>query len=109
MPSAESHRKVCSVLMALAIGTQFAHVNENKFKARDLRDLAPDKDDGPSENNVGVSLYRIACKLLPNLITIASTESVQACLLLGKSHIIPRFVRACMYTCWSCYQSCYPE
>ncbi|RWQ94747.1 hypothetical protein C8Q69DRAFT_445666 [Paecilomyces variotii] len=38
--------------MALAIGTQFAHVNENKFKARDLRDLAPDKDDGPSENNI---------------------------------------------------------
>jgi hypothetical protein len=36
-----------------------------------------------SEDNVGVTLYQDACRLLPDVITIASLESVQACLLIG--------------------------
>lgn len=95
--SASDATWVCSVLMVLAIGTQFAHMNQNKFKARDLREPTPDSDDEPNENNVGVSLYRVACKLLPDVITIASTESVQACLLLGK-YTLPLDAQGLAYT-----------
>ena len=33
--------------------------------------------------DIGVRFYQMACKLIPDIITIASLESVQACLLLA--------------------------
>ena len=67
---------ICSLLMILAIGTQFAHMSSNQAKA------GPLGDDNRGEE-VGTNFYKAATRLLPDIITIASLESVQACLLLA--------------------------
>ncbi|KAH6662878.1 PrnA protein [Verticillium dahliae] len=49
-------------------------------------DSPHDKTDDPSpfsEDSVGVKMYQQACRLVPDVITIASLESVQAILLIG--------------------------
>lgn len=78
-PASISRRDVptlCIVYMVLAIGTQYAYLDSRGNRAS--------PDSGPfSEDNLGVMLYQQACRLLPDVITIASMESVQACLLIG--------------------------
>lgn len=68
---------LCIVFMVFAIGTQYAYL--------DRRNNGGGEDDQSlfSEDNVGITLYQQACRLLPDVITIASFESVQACLLIG--------------------------
>ncbi|KAJ0417389.1 fungal-specific transcription factor domain-containing protein [Aspergillus carlsbadensis] len=65
---------MCSVFAVLAIGTQVAHM-EDQSAADDLNLC--------SEDSVGLSLYHIACRLVPDVILVASHESVQAFLLLA--------------------------
>ncbi|KAL2857628.1 fungal-specific transcription factor domain-containing protein [Aspergillus pseudodeflectus] len=65
---------VCSVFAVLAIGTQVAHM-EDQSATEDLNLC--------SEDSVGLSLYHIACRLVPDVILVASHESVQAFLLLA--------------------------
>jgi hypothetical protein len=65
---------VCSVFAVLAIGTQVAHMEDQS--ATDDLNLC-------SEDSVGLSLYHIACRLVPDVILVASHESVQAFLLLA--------------------------
>ncbi|KAL3457341.1 fungal-specific transcription factor domain-containing protein [Aspergillus heterothallicus] len=66
---------VCSVFAVLAIGTQVAHMEDQSAAAEDLNLC--------SEDSVGLSLYHIACRLVPDVILVASHESVQAFLLLA--------------------------
>lgn len=65
------------VLNIFAIGTQYAHL-ESPTKT----DTAPD-DNNEWEDEIGTMFYRQATKLLPEVIHLASLESVQACLLFG--------------------------
>jgi hypothetical protein len=65
---------VCSVFAVLAIGNQVAHM-EDQSATEDLNLC--------SEDSVGLSLYHIACRLVPDVILVASHESVQAFLLLA--------------------------
>lgn len=103
---------VCSVLMVLAIGTQFAHMAAGGGTA-----AAPepgveggesssgggggDGGDGEQEKgpdaDVGVTFYQMASKLIPDIITIASMESVQACLLLAH-YALPLDTHGLAYT-----------
>ncbi|KAL2802182.1 fungal-specific transcription factor domain-containing protein [Aspergillus granulosus] len=66
---------VCSVFAVLAIGTQVAHMEDQSAATEDLNLC--------SEDSVGLSLYHIACRLVPDVILVASYESVQAFLLLA--------------------------
>lgn len=67
---------ICALLMILAIGSQFAHMEgglQNSF----------DTVDGASDDAVSITLYRLASKFIPDTLVLASQESVQACLLLS--------------------------
>jgi transcription factor-like protein len=78
---------VCSILMIFAIGTQYAYLDSEdpnrvaqakaKSKAKAL------ERSGFSEDDVGRMFFQQASKLIPDVITVASLESVQACLLIG--------------------------
>ncbi|OJJ46776.1 hypothetical protein ASPZODRAFT_132928 [Penicilliopsis zonata CBS 506.65] len=89
--SASDASWVCSVLMILAIGTQFAHM-----EAQDSGPLAEDLS-FCSEDNVGITFYHTACRLIPDVITLASLESVQACLLLAE-YTLPLDTHGLAYT-----------
>jgi Fungal specific transcription factor domain len=68
---------ICTLLMTFAIGTQFAYMQvKNSPHIQASLDVIPD-------DNIGLELYRFSCRLIPDLITIASVETVQAFLLLG--------------------------
>lgn len=83
---------VCAILMVLAIGTQFAHMDSptpvNKLSSDDHRF---------SEDEVGLTFYQFASKLLPDIITTASVRSVQACLLIG-TYLLPLDTSGLSYT-----------
>ncbi|KUM63149.1 hypothetical protein ACN42_g3944 [Penicillium freii] len=71
---------VCSVFVVLAIGTQVAHMEDEKPK--------PDSEVTEelnlcSEDSVGLVFYHAACKFIPDVLLVASHESVQAFLLLA--------------------------
>lgn len=85
---------ICAVLMVLAIGTQFAHMASGP--SEQVEDFA-DRKTTPSEDDVGVTFYHVACKLIPDVITIASLESVQACLLLAH-YALPLDTQGLAYT-----------
>ncbi|KAL5335908.1 fungal-specific transcription factor domain-containing protein [Aspergillus crustosus] len=67
---------ICSVFAVLAIGTQVAHMEDGQSAGSEDLNLC-------SEDSVGLSLYHIACRLVPDVILVASHESVQAFLLLA--------------------------
>ncbi|KAI9930804.1 hypothetical protein MW887_011562 [Aspergillus wentii] len=67
---------VCTLLMTLAVGTQFAYMQTKPAHGTPVSENIPD-------DHVGLELYRFSCRLIPDLITIASVETVQAFLLLG--------------------------
>ncbi|KAL4793160.1 fungal-specific transcription factor domain-containing protein [Aspergillus venezuelensis] len=75
---------ICSLFAVLAIGTQVAHMEEFAATGNNAQDMNPDVDlDACSEDSVGLSLYHIACRLVPDVLLVASHESVQASLLLA--------------------------
>jgi len=80
--------------MVLAIGTQFAHLESGPSETIEE---PIKKKDTPSEEDVGVTFYHMACKLIPDVITIASLESVQACLLLAH-YVLPLDTGGLAYT-----------
>lgn len=75
---------VCMLLMVLALGTQFAHLSSSaeaigaaKWEESYCDDIASPDD------NVTLVLYHAATTLLPDVLAIATIESIQAILLLG--------------------------
>jgi hypothetical protein len=82
---------VCTLLMTFAISTQFAYMQTrpnltNEFAKVDIED-----------DHIGIQLYRFCCRLIPDLITTASVESVQAFLLMG-SYTLPIDTSGLAYT-----------
>ncbi|GES66276.1 fungal-specific transcription factor [Aspergillus terreus] len=68
---------VCTLLMTFAIGTQFAYM-----QTAPTQGMPPSSQD-ILDDRIGLELYRFSCRLIPDLITTASVETVQAFLLLG--------------------------
>lgn len=85
---------ICSVLMVLAIGTQFAHMESEPSEP--IEDSTY-QSHTPSEHDVGVNFYHMACRLIPDVIAVASLESVQACLLLAH-YALPLDTQGLAYT-----------
>lgn len=74
---------VCMLFIILAIGTQYAYL-DSQHECNGDSSHDPSTGPGPfSEDSVGIMFYQQACRLVPDVITIASLESVQACLLIG--------------------------
>ncbi|KAH8660299.1 fungal-specific transcription factor domain-containing protein [Xylariales sp. PMI_506] len=71
---------ICIFFSVFAIGTQYAYL-----ECRDEAQLGSNLVgwDGSSDDTTGVMFYQQACRLIPDVITVASLESVQACLLIG--------------------------
>jgi hypothetical protein len=87
---------ICAVLAVLAIGTQYAHMDSGP-SAFDSSSGGSGGKDTESEPDVGVPLYHMATTLLPDVITIASLECVQACLLLAL-YTMPLDTQGLSYT-----------
>ncbi|POS72316.1 hypothetical protein DHEL01_v209287, partial [Diaporthe helianthi] len=102
--NSEDSAWVCSVLMVLAIGTQFAHMAagapEDNLSEPDVPERDGQKPSGgppDTDSDVGVTFYQMASKLIPDIITMASMESVQACLLLAH-YALPLDTHGLAYT-----------
>ncbi|KAI5465698.1 fungal-specific transcription factor domain-containing protein [Mariannaea sp. PMI_226] len=82
-PGALSRREVgtvCIIWIVFAIGTQYAYLDSRPERGHAKGGM----DDSPfSEDTIGIMFYQQACKLVPDVITVASLESVQAILLIG--------------------------
>ncbi|KAF7589739.1 hypothetical protein BBP40_003888 [Aspergillus hancockii] len=70
---------ICTLFMTFASGTQFAYMNTN----REPYSLGMPGEDHLPDDTIGLALYRFSCRLIPDLITTASVETVQAFLLFG--------------------------
>ena len=68
---------ICTLLLTFAIGTQFAHMQTKSTPA------GASTTESTPDDQIGLELYRFSCRLIPDLITVASVETVQAFLLLG--------------------------
>ncbi|KAJ5519456.1 transcriptional regulator family: Fungal Specific TF [Penicillium expansum] len=71
---------VCSVFVVLAIGTQLAHMEDEKPNPESE---ITEELNLCSEDSVGLGFYHAACKLIPDVLLVASHESVQVFLLLA--------------------------
>ncbi|KAF2721885.1 hypothetical protein K431DRAFT_192161, partial [Polychaeton citri CBS 116435] len=69
----------CTMVMILSIGTQFAHMAGHRA------DAPPENagENDPAEDSVGITMYHLAAKLMPDVLALASVESVQAFLLIA--------------------------
>ncbi|KAF7630460.1 C6 transcription factor [Aspergillus flavus] len=70
---------ICTLFMTFASGTQFAYMHASRppyLQSMSGEDHLPD-------DTIGLALYRFSCRLIPDLITTASVETVQAFLLFG--------------------------
>jgi hypothetical protein len=88
---------VCAILMTLAIGTQFAHMESRTPVNKISREESTTDDHRFSEDEVGLTFYHFASKLLPDIIAMASVRSVQACLLMG-TYLLPLDTSGLSYT-----------
>ncbi|CRG90773.1 putative transcriptional regulatory protein C3C7,04 [Talaromyces islandicus] len=88
---------VCAILMTLAIGTQFAHMESRTPVNKITREESTTDDHRFSEDEVGLTFYQFASKLLPDIIATASVRSVQACLLIG-TYLLPLDTSGLSYT-----------
>lgn len=93
--SVEDAPWICSVLMTLAIGTQFAHMESSSHHNPWQRMLH--NDENLAEDAIGVAFYREACTLVPDILIIASVESAQAFLLLA-AYALPLDAQGLAYT-----------
>lgn len=92
--SASDFPWVCSVFATLAIGTQVAHMEEDLTKS-DTN--ATDELRLCSEDSVGLVFYHVACRLIPDVLLVASHESVQVFLLLA-TYCLPVSTGGLAYT-----------
>ncbi|KAF7197918.1 putative transcriptional regulatory protein [Pseudocercospora fuligena] len=75
--SADDSTWICSTLMVLAVGSQFAHMQDAQTASVDGSSFESAAD------AVGISFYQMAAELIPDMIAEASVNSVQAFLLLA--------------------------
>ncbi|KAF7586109.1 hypothetical protein BBP40_009439 [Aspergillus hancockii] len=88
---------VCSILMVLAVGTQFAHMESAIPINRTNMDMSSMEDHHFSEDEVGLTFYQFASKLVPDILATVSIRSVQACLLIG-TYLLPLDTSGLCYT-----------
>lgn len=88
---------VCAILMLLAIGTQFAHMESRTPVNKISHNGSSIEEQRFSEDEVGLTFYQFASKLLPDIIATASVRSVQACLLIG-TYLLPLDTSGLSYT-----------
>lgn len=88
---------VCAILMVLALGTQFAHMESATPVNRLTSDFSTSDGQHFSEDEVGLTFYQFALKLLPDIIATQSVRSVQACLLIG-TYLLPLDTSGLSYT-----------
>lgn len=81
--------------MVLALGTQFAHLESCKTAVSADEDT--ESNTPFSEDEVGLTLFQSASKLLPTIIATASMRSVQACLLVA-TYLMPLDTGGICYT-----------
>jgi len=86
---------VCTMLLVLAVGTQFAHLEDKPLS--DEPSFAGSNEHETAVESVGVSLYRRATRIIPDVLTIASVESVQA-LLLFAHYVLPLDAQGLAYS-----------
>lgn len=84
---------LCTTLGVLAVGTAFVHMEESSTQMASLEDSSGDD----AAIAAGVSFYKLATELIPDVITIASVESVQAFLLLAH-YALPLDTAGLAYT-----------
>ncbi|KAF3403820.1 hypothetical protein F1880_010203 [Penicillium rolfsii] len=77
-PSINDSGWICTLLMTFAIGTQFAHMQSNSTLGG-----ATSATESTFDDQISIEFYQSACRLIPDLITVASVETVQAFLLMG--------------------------
>lgn len=82
---------ICTLLMVFAIGTQFAYMQTAPTEGN-----PPFSEEIP-DDRIGLELYRFCCRLIPDLITTASVETVQAFVLLGV-YTLPMDTAGLAYT-----------
>lgn len=85
----------CILLTLLAIGTQYVDLNSEK--SREQSAGYPATHNAAFEDDVAISLYKLAVKLIPDVLAIASVESMQAFLLLGV-YTLPMDTSGLSYT-----------
>lgn len=71
---------VCSLFAVLAIGFQMAHMEDDHSSPEPA---GAEEINVCSEDSLGLAFYHVACKLVSDVILVASYESVQAFLLLA--------------------------
>jgi hypothetical protein len=82
--SAKDVTAVCLVVMVLAVGTQYAHLESSQRQRRCSSAHSVDSESQTSsELDIGAAFYRQVAKLLVEIIHSGSLLSVQVCLLLG--------------------------
>lgn len=74
---------VCTIFGILAIGTHYAHLEAVHSGATDSNVHNPSNATPFTGESAGLAFYHQACCLLPDVITLASLESAQACLILA--------------------------
>ncbi|KAB8236200.1 Zn(II)2Cys6 transcription factor [Aspergillus alliaceus] len=70
---------ICTLFMTFASGTQFAYMHASRSPY--LHSMSGEGH--LPDDTIGLALYRFSCRLIPDLITTASVETVQAFLLFG--------------------------
>ncbi|GAB1195143.1 hypothetical protein APSETT444_004397 [Aspergillus pseudonomiae] len=79
------------------VGTQFAHMESAIPVNRPPVDLSSMEDHHFSEDEVGLTFYQFASKLVPDILATVSIRSVQACLLIG-TYLLPLDTSGLCYT-----------
>ncbi|ORY65551.1 fungal-specific transcription factor domain-containing protein [Pseudomassariella vexata] len=95
-PTSADSAWVCAVIMVLGIGTQFAHMATGPSKSPPIIKNGKDSE-LVSEPDVSLTFYQMAARLIPDIIAIASLDSVQACLLLAH-YSLPLDTQGLAYT-----------
>lgn len=75
---------ICTIFGIFAIGTHYVHLESKNGDTTDTATKHPPLDLNQfTGESASLAFYHQACRLLPEVMTIASLESVQACLILG--------------------------
>jgi len=74
---------ICIIFAVLAIGTQYAYLESPTGQRQGNATTNSIEPASFTEDAIGVMFYHQASRLLSEVITLSSLESIQACLLLG--------------------------
>ncbi|KAJ5804932.1 hypothetical protein N7474_010819 [Penicillium riverlandense] len=79
--SSEDAASICTILMVMACGTQFAHMESFRLNGQVSNESSTTVHF--SEDDIGRKFHQAACSLMPYVIIAGSFRSVQACLMMA--------------------------